>query len=107
MPTVVREMLRVNPDIKELIVWSRDLLNIYVVRSENIERCGVDVEILSHAGYHALDYLANATEAGDCPTYVLSDDLVKAYAAALAYLQQQEDEWDALRARQVKKGALA
>jgi hypothetical protein len=94
---VVLKMLELKPDIKDLIVSTRDLFTIYVIRSEKVEPHGINVEHLAHTGFHAFWDLGNAVEEGDYPTYVFEDEFVGDYAKALEEHRKWEEEYDRRR----------
>jgi diphthamide synthase (EF-2-diphthine--ammonia ligase) len=94
---VVQSMLQIKPDIRDLIVLTRDLFTVYVIRSEKIEGHGINVEELAHTGFHAFYDLGNAIEAGEYPTYVLDDKTVEIYAEKLEEHRKWEAEYDLRR----------
>jgi hypothetical protein len=89
---VVKQLLALRPDIKDLIVVSRDLFAIYVIRSEKIENHGIEVTDLASTGFHAFSDLANAVEKGDYPSYVFDDKVAEAYANELKFYQEYEEK---------------
>lgn len=92
---VVKLMLQLKPDIEELIVTTREMDAVYVVRSGKVEGCSIEVTDTMLSGLHMLPDLANCMEPGKHPTYVLPDDVVLAFAEQQRLNQQWEMEYEA------------
>ena len=90
LEAVVASVLALNPNAKDLIVSTRDLFAIYVLRSTKVENHGINVEDLAQSGFHAFSDLAHALEPGDYPTYVLDDETVTAWVREL----HEQEEWE-------------
>jgi len=91
LSTILALILQHHPDIEDLIVVTREMHCIYVVRSSKVEKHGTDVDDLAYNGWHAVDHLANATQPGDHLTYVLDDELVETYAGLLERVWEEEE----------------
>ncbi len=91
---VVNLILARDPGIKELMLYAKDLDAIYVIRSDNVENCSIDLDDIGN-GLHAFSDLGNGEREGVYPTYVLPDDIVEHVAAIRAEDEKRRLEREA------------
>tara|TARA_R110002126_G_scaffold52672_16_gene143004 strand:+ start:2093 stop:2755 length:663 start_codon:yes stop_codon:yes gene_type:complete len=67
-----------NTHCSDLMLASRHLDRLYVIRSKKVEGCA-DV-LTSHDGYHAFSDIGDALKDGHHDTYVMPDELIKDFS---------------------------
>ena len=87
---VVDAMLAVKPNVMDLLVSDHDAQVLYVIRSTLVENHGTaGLEDMTSSGCHAFADIADATQRGDTPCFVLDESMSLAYARAV----EQERLW--------------
>lgn len=95
---VVDAMLQINPNVSDLLVSDHDAGSLYVIRSSLVENHGTaGLEDLTSSGCHAFGDIANATQPGNTPCFVLDESMSLAYARAVEQDRLWREEYLARR----------